>query len=484
MTDTRIIIIGSGFAGIGMAIRLKAAGVHDFVILERAADLGGVWRDNSYPGCACDVESHLYEFSFAPNPDWSRRFSPSAEIWAYLRDCAERFGVLPHVRINETVTDATWDDGAARWRVTSTGGAYTASVLVAATGALSEPRLPDLPGIDQFQGPVFHSARWDHGVDLTGKRVAVLGTGASAVQFVPAIQPRVGRLVLFQRTPGWVIPRHDRATPSAAKSLFRRLPVAQRIFRGQIHLYHETLGIGFRHPAVMRVLSQKARRHLRRSVSDPVLRKRLTPDFMPGCKRILLSDDYLPALTRENVEVVSGAATRMTGTGVVGSDGVERPADVIICGTGFQVTEFPFAEWVHGRGGGSLAAAWRPSAVAHLGTTVAGFPNLFIVPGPNTGLGHSSVIMMFEAQIEHVVNAVRHMEAHRVAAVEPRPEVQAAFVAEVDRRMAKTVWMTGGCRSWYLDASGRNSTLWPGTPPQFKRRVERFEPDEYLVRPR
>ena len=484
MTDTRIVIIGSGFAGIGAAIRLKQAGVHDFVILERAADLGGVWRDNSYPGCACDVESHLYEFSFAPNPDWSRRFSPSAEIRAYLRDCADRFGVLPHVRYNETVTDAAWDDGAAKWRVTSTGGVYTASVLVAATGALSEPRLPDLPGIDQFQGPVFHSAQWNHSVDLAGKRVAVLGTGASAVQFVPAIQPRVGRLVLFQRTPGWVIPRHDRATPSAAKSLFRRFPAVQRFFRGQIHLYHETLGIGFRHPAVMRVLSQKARRHLRRSVPDPTLRKRLTPDFMPGCKRILLSDDYLPALTRENVDVVSGAATRFTPTGVIGADGEERPADIVICGTGFQVTEFPFAEWVHGRGGASLAEAWRPSAAAHLGTTVAGFPNLFIVPGPNTGLGHSSVILMFEAQIEHVVNAVRHMDTHRLAAVEPRPEAQAAFVAEVDRRMAKTVWMTGGCRSWYLDASGRNSTLWPGTPPQFRRRVERFEPEEYLTRSR
>ncbi|MBS1242046.1 MAG: FAD-dependent pyridine nucleotide-disulfide oxidoreductase [Gemmatimonadetes bacterium] len=482
MTEHRLIIIGSGFAGIGAAIRLKQAGVHDFVILERAADLGGVWRDNSYPGCACDVESHLYEFAFAPNPDWTRRFSPSAEIRAYLRDCAERFGVTAHVRYDETVADAAWDDGAARWRVTSSGGEYTAGLLVAATGALSEPRLPDLPGIRQFQGPVFHSAQWDHGVDLTGRQVAVLGTGASAVQFIPAVQPRVGRLTVFQRTPGWVIPRHDRATPSSARALFRRFPAAQRIFRSQIDLYHETLGVGFRHPAVMRMLSLKARRHLRKSVPDPVLRQRLTPDFMPGCKRILLSDDYLPALTRPNVEVVSGAATGITPTGVVGSDGVERPADVIICGTGFQVTEFPFARWVHGRDGTTLEEAWRPSAVAHLGTTVAGFPNLFIVPGPNTGLGHSSVIMMFEAQIDHLLDTVRHMDAHRLAAVEPKPEVQAAYVAEVDRQMARTVWVTGGCRSWYLDASGRNSTLWPGTPRQFRRRVERFLPKEYLLR--
>jgi cation diffusion facilitator CzcD-associated flavoprotein CzcO len=482
VTGHRIVIIGSGFAGIGAAIRLKQAGIHDFVILERAGDLGGVWRDNSYPGCACDVESHLYEFSFAPNPDWSRRFSPSAEIWAYLRECAERFGVMPHVRYSETVTDATWDDAAATWRITSSGGQYTASVLVAATGALSEPRLPDLPGIDQFQGPVFHSAQWDHGVDLGGKRVAVLGTGASAVQFVPAIQPEVGRLTVFQRTPGWVIPRHDRATPTTVRAVFRRFPLVQRVFREQINLYHEVLGVGFRRPAVMRVLSRKATRHLRKSVPDPGLRQRLTPDFMPGCKRILLSDDYLPALTRPNVEVVSGAATRITPGGVVGSDGIERQADVIICATGFQVTEFPFARWVRGREGATLEQAWRPSAVAHLGTTVAGFPNLFLIPGPNTGLGHSSVILMFEAQIAHLVDAVRHMKTHGLAAVEPTPEAQAAYVAEVDRRMAGTVWMTGGCRSWYLDESGRNSTLWPGTPPQFRRRVRRFRPEEYLLR--
>ncbi len=484
MTDARIVIIGSGFSGIGVAIRLKQAGIHDFVILERAGDLGGVWRDNSYPGCACDVESHLYEFAFAPNPEWSRRFSPQAEIWQYLRQCAERFGILPHIRYHQTVTGATWDDGAARWTVVTPKARYRAGILIAATGALSEPRLPDIPGIDQFSGPVFHSARWDHSVDLAGRRVAVLGTGASAVQFIPAIQPRVDRLTVFQRTPAWVVPRQDRATPDWARSLFRRVPAAQRFFRARINGYRDMLGVGFRHPMVMRLLLARAKQHLRQSIADPDLRARLTPDFMLGCKRILVSDDYLPALAQPNVEVVSGAATRITRDGVAAADGIERPADVIICSTGFQVTEFPFAEWICGREGLSLADAWRPSAKAHLGTTVSGFPNLFLVPGPNTGLGHSSVILMFEAQFEHIVSAVRYMDAHGVAAVEPRPEAQAAFVAEVDRRMAKTVWVTGGCRSWYLDATGRNSTLWPGTIPQFRRRVERFRPDDYQIRSR
>lgn len=480
--QVRIVIIGSGFSGIGAAIRLKQSGIEDFVILERAGDLGGVWRDNSYPGCACDVESHLYEYSFAPNPDWSRRYSPAAEIWEYLRQCAERFGVTPHIRYRETVADVSWDEAAARWQVTTSSGSYSASLVVAATGALSEPRMPDLPGLDSFTGPVFHSARWDHGVDLTGKRVAVLGTGASAVQFVPAIQPKVGRLIVFQRTPAWVVPRDDHAFSAATRAMFRRFPLVKRALRGRITATREMLGVGFRHPAVMQLTSVIGHRHLRKSVPDPALRARLTPDFLIGCKRVLVSDDYLPALTRPNVEVVSGGAVRVTPRGVVGADGVEREADVIVCGTGFLVTEFTFAHLIRGRDGHTLSEAWGPSPVAHLGTTVAGFPNLFLVPGPNTGLGHSSVLLMFEAQIEHLIDTVRHMDRLQLAAVEPKPEAQAAFVADVDRRMEKTVWLKGGCRSWYLDSTGRNSTLWPGTPRQFRRRVAHFDPGEYALR--
>jgi cation diffusion facilitator CzcD-associated flavoprotein CzcO len=481
-SHVRIAIIGGGFSGIGAAIRLKQSGVEDFVILERAGDLGGVWRDNSYPGCACDVESHLYEFSFAPNPDWSHRYSPAAEIWEYLRRCADQFGVTPHIRYHETVSDVTWDEAGARWRVTTSSGTFTAGLVVAATGALSEPRMPALPGIDSFTGPVFHSARWNHAVDLTGKRVAVIGTGASAVQFVPAIQPKVSRLVLFQRTPAWVVPRDDRAFSERTRALLRRFPVAKRLLRSRINATREMMGVGFRHPAVMRLLSMIGKLHLRRSVPDPWLRARLTPDFLIGCKRILVSDDYLPALTRSNVEIVDGGAARVTPTGVIGADGVERPADVIVCGTGFLVTEFTFARVIRGRDGRTLSDTWGPSPVAHLGTTVAGFPNLLLIPGPNTGLGHSSVLLMFEAQIEHLVDMVRQMERLHLAAVEPQAEVQAAYVADVDRRMQKTVWLQGGCRSWYLDSTGRNSTLWPGTPRQFRRRVARFDPAEYTLR--
>lgn len=477
-----VAIIGSGFSGLGAAIRLRQEGVTDLIVLERAAALGGVWRENRYPGCACDVESHLYEYAFAPNPNWTRRYSPSEEIWTYLEECADRFDVRRLIRFGAEVTRAEWDDAAAVWRISTSVGPYTARVLVCATGALAEPRPPALPGLDAFQGPVFHSARWDHSVNLAGKRVVVLGTGASAVQFIPAIQPQVSRLIVFQRTPAWVVPRRDRPVPDRLKRLFRRMPATQRWLRRFIFAYRELLGIGFRRPWVLRMLSFIATRHRTRQVPDPDLRRRLTPEYGVGCKRILVSDDYYPALGQPNVELVSGAAAAITPTGVVGADGVERPADVIVCGTGFQVTEFLFARWIVGREGRTLSQAWARTATAHLGTTVAGFPNLFLIPGPNTGLGHSSVIMMFEAQIEHLVSAVRHLETPGVLAMEPTADAQAAFVAEVDRRMARTVWVTGGCRSWYLDATGRNSTLWPGSIPEYRRRVRRFRPREYRIR--
>jgi cation diffusion facilitator CzcD-associated flavoprotein CzcO len=476
-----VAIVGSGFAGVLMAIRLRQVGITDFVIFERADDLGGVWRENVYPGCACDVESHLYALKLAPNPEWSRRFSPQAEIWDYLREVARRFEVTQHIRYAEPVEQARWDEAAAHWELTTTRGRCTATHLVAATGALADPRMPDLPGLQTFAGPAFHSAQWDHGVDLQGKRVAVLGTGASAVQFVPAIQPLVSRLTVFQRTPGWVVPRHDRPWSPQLKAVFRNVPALHRTYREWLRLKREFMGISFWHPSVGRVVGHLARHHLSRQVKDPVLRRKLTPDFAVGCKRILVSDDWYLALTRPNVELVAAAAARVTPTGVVGADGVERPADVLICGTGFRVTDFPFAPHVAGRDGLVLSDTWATTATAHAGTTVAGFPNLFVIPGPNTGLGHSSVLMMMEAQVEHVIGALQHLERAGGRALEPRAEAQAAFVAEVDRRMAGTVWVTGGCQSWYLDRGARNSTLWPGTIPQFERRVARFRPEEYQV---
>ncbi|CAN5481088.1 NAD(P)/FAD-dependent oxidoreductase [soil metagenome] len=477
----RIAIVGSGFGGIGTAIRLKQEGIEDFLVFERAEEVGGVWRDNRYPGCACDVQSRLYSFSFAPNSRWSRRYSPQSEIWEYLRWCTREFGIFPHLRFGHEVHGATWEEVEARWRIETSEGSYTAEVLVAAPGALSEPRIPELPGLASFQGRVLHSAQWDEQVELAGRRVAVVGTGASAIQIVPAIQPLVEKLVLFQRTPPWIVPLHDRALSGRVGRWSERLPLLGRRLRSGIYGVRELFGLPFRSPRLARLTERAARRHLRRQISDPALREKLTPDYTMGCKRILLSDDFYPTLTQPNVELVDGGVVEIRPRGVVGADGVERAADVVVFATGFQVTEFPFGERIRGREGRSLAEQWGASPRAHLGTTVAGFPNLFLLQGPNTGLGHSSVILMIEAQIEHLVNALRYMEAHGVRAVEPREEAQEAFVREVDRRMEGTVWTSGGCRSWYLDETGRNSTLWPGSVGSFRRRVAPFRPREYRL---
>jgi cation diffusion facilitator CzcD-associated flavoprotein CzcO len=476
----RLVIVGSGFAGLGAAIRLRQAGIDDFLILERAGSLGGVWRDNVYPGVAVDVESHLYQYSFAPNPGWTERYAPGAEIWEYLERCATEFGVRPHLRFGVEVREARWDAAAAQWVLDTSEGGWTAPVLVSAVGALSAPNLPPIPGLDRFAGPVFHSARWDRQADLRGKRVAVIGTGASAVQIIPAIQPAVDRLVVFQRTAGWVIPRHNRPIGPGARRLFRRFPAAERLLRSRIRLWREMQGMGFRHPWMMRLLQGIGRRHLRRSVRDPALRAALTPAFTIGCKRILISDDYYPALTQPNVTLVAGAAAEVRPHGVVGPGGVEHAADAIVLCTGFEVADFPFSRQVLGRDGRTLAEHWEGSPKAHLGTTVHGFPNFFILQGPNTGLGHTSVLLMQEAQFEHLVNALRYMDRQGVATVEPTEAAQRAFVAQVDRRLQRTIWMQGGCRSWYLDSTGRASALWPGTPGQFHRRVAAFRPGEYL----
>ena len=478
---TRVAIIGSGFGGLGAAIRLRQRGEEDFLIFERAGEVGGTWRDNSYPGCACDVQSHLYSFSFAPNPDWTRSYSPQPEIWDYLRRCARDFGLLPRVRFNHEVRDAAWDEGARVWRVETSQGLYTADVLVMASGALSEPRVPELPGFESFKGKSFHSARWDHSYDLRAKRVAVVGTGASAVQFIPEIQPLVSRLHIFQRTPPWVMPRTERAFTERERRLFRRFPLLQRAERAAIYAFRELFVFGFRHLRASRLIRRVALRHLKSAVADPTLRDKLTPRYDIGCKRILVSNDYLPALTRPNVELVTEPIKEIREHAIVTADGRERVVDAIIFGTGFRVTDQPMAEHVRGRDGVTLAEVWAGSPRAPVGTTVAGFPNLFILLGPNTGLGHTSVVYMIEAQIEHVMKALDYMKRHGVATLEPRAEAQAAYVAEIDRRMGGTVWVTGGCASWYLDRTGRNSTIWPDFTWRFRRRVARLDPSEYLM---
>ncbi len=470
-----IAIVGTGFGGLGAAVRLLQEGFDDLVLFERADDVGGVWRDNRYPGAACDVQSHLYAFSFAPNPGWSRRFAPREEIWRYLRDVAERFGVLPHIRFRHNVQGAMWDAEALHWKLMTSKGYFTADLLVAAPGALAEPRLPKLPGLDTFGGTVVHSSRWDERLDVTGKRVAIVGTGASAVQLVPALQPVAEHLTLFQRTAPWVLPRHDRAL--VERDLLQRWSLLQRLVRATTDRLRTVYGLAFRHPALARLAERLARRHLRRQVADPALRRALTPDYLFGCKRVLLSDDYYPALAQPNATVVPGGAAEVRPGAVVAPDGTEHPADVLVFATGFYILSFVLK--IHNAAGESLAAVWRGVPAAHLGTTVHGFPNLFLIQGPNTGHGYTSVILMIEAQVEHVVNAARHLRRHGLAAAEPTEEAQARFMADVDRLAEGTVWTAGECTSWYQDATGRNSALWPGSAAAFRRRVEPFNPDDY-----
>ncbi len=484
MEHFRIAIVGTGFAGLGTAIRFKQAGIDDFVVLERAGDVGGTWRDNAYPGCQCDVPSHLYSFSFDLNPGWSRTFSGQPEIWAYLRDCAERHGILAHVRFVHELTDAAWEEDEQRWRLTTPRGELTAQVLVAGVGALSEPSIPALPGLESFEGASFHTAEWDPVHDLTGERVAVIGTGASAIQVVPEIQPKVAHLAVFQRTAPWIMPHPDRPLSAREQRAYRRVPGAQRLMRTAIYWARETFVLGFMHPRLMRIPQRIASRHLARQVPDPDLRRRLTPSYTMGCKRVLLSNDYFPALQRDNVAVVTDAIREVRARSIVTADGTEHAADTIVFGTGFHVTDMPAAAHIRGRDG-TLAEEWSEHGMqAHAGTTIAGFPNLFMLLGPNTGTGHNSVVVMIEAQIDYVLACLRAMAERGVASVEVRREAQDAYNARVQSGLRGTVWSTGGCASWYLDSSGRNRTLWPGATWRFRNRIRRFDRASYLARPR
>ena len=476
--DTNIAIVGAGFGGLGAAIALKREGIDDFVILERARDVGGTWRDNSYPGCACDVQSHLYSFSFALNPRWTRYYPRQPEIWEYLRRCADEFGIVPHIRIDHEMRSASWDETTLRWRIETSRGSVSASKLILANGPLSDPVVPRLEGLERFDGRVFHSAQWDHGYDLSGKRVAVVGTGASAIQFIPEIQPTVKTLHVFQRTPPWIIPRFD-PTLKAWQRRLLAIPAVHRLVRGVIYGARELMVLPFRQPALMRRVQRRALRHMHKAIDEPGLREKLTPRYTMGCKRVLLSDDYYPALTHPNVEVVTAGIGEVRARSIVDDEGIERSVDAIILGTGFQATDPPIAKHIRGRDGRTLAAAWAGSPKAYMGTTVASFPNLFILLGPNTGLGHTSVVYMIESQIEHVMKVLRYMRRNRIAALEPRADAQAAFVADVERRMRGTVWVAGGCKSWYLDRTGRNSALWPDFSWRFRRRVARLDPSAY-----
>lgn len=474
-----IAIVGSGFSGLAMAVQLRRAGLDDFVVLERADDVGGTWRDNSYPGCACDVPSHLYSFSFAPNPEWSSTFSPQPEIWAYLRRVARDHGVLPHVRCRTELEGAAWDEHRRRWQLRTSRGLVSARVLVSAAGPLSEPSLPRLAGLTDFKGTVFHSAAWNHQHDLAGERVAVVGTGASSIQFLPRIQPLVGALHLFQRTAPWIMPRRARPISRLERAVYRRFPAAQKFVRTAICWAREAYAIPLLNAGMASITRVLGQANIRRHVADPELRRKLTPDYAPGCKRILISNDYLPALAQPNVEVVTDGIAEVRAHSIVTTDGAEREVDTIIFGTGFHVTDFPMAHRLRGRDGRTLAETWDGSGQAHRGTTVAGFPNLFLLLGPNTGLGHTSVVLMAEAQVDYVIHALRHMDAEKVAAIDVRATAQAEWNRAVQAQMRNTVWVAGGCASWYLDRHGRNTSIWPSFTFRFRSRLRRFDAHNY-----
>ncbi|MEV6574343.1 NAD(P)/FAD-dependent oxidoreductase [Streptomyces sp. NPDC051577] len=479
----RVAVIGSGFGGLGAAVRLRHEGITDFVVLERADSVGGTWRDNNYPGCACDVPSHLYSFSFAPNPDWPRTFSGQPHIRAYLEQVADTFGLRPHIRLNSEVRLMRWDADEVRWEIETSTGNLTADVVVSATGPLSDPKMPEIPGLAEFPGKVFHSARWDHDYDLRGKRVAMIGTGASAIQIVPAIAPDVDRLTLFQRTPPWVMPRTDRAISAFERRLHRQLPFTQAARRGLLWGIRELQVSAFtKRPNQLGLVESLAKANMARSIKDPVLRAKLTPSYRIGCKRILLSSEYYPALARPNVDLVASGLKEIRGSVLVAADGTETEVDAIVFGTGFHVTDMPIADRVVGVDGQTLADAWKDGMKSLRGATAAGFPNWMTIIGPNTGLGNSSMILMIESALNYMADYLRQLDTlGGRTALAARPSAVNAWNRHVQSRMERTVWNTGGCTSWYLDANGLNTTVWPGTTGAFRRETRTVDLAEYEV---
>jgi cation diffusion facilitator CzcD-associated flavoprotein CzcO len=484
-TDYQVIVAGAGFAGIGMAIRLKQSGIHDFVVLEKDTDLGGTWRDNTYPGCACDVPSYFYSFSYEQNPSWSRFFAPQDEIWDYLRHCVDKYGIASHIRYLHEMTGARFSEEAGTWIVEVNGAqSMTCRVLITGLGALHIPSIPALEGLESFQGTAFHSATWDHEHDLTGRRVAVIGTGASSVQLIPQIASQVSQLDVYQRTAPWITPKPDREIGAREQQWYARMPLLQRAIRNTVYWLLEARGAGFViNSSWLRAIELQCRRHIKRQIADPGLRERVTPTFSIGCKRILLSNDYYPTLTQPNVELITAGITKVRSGSVVDAAGVERAVDTVIFGTGFEISGNLTRMKIFGRDGRELNQTWEHKGKgAHLGLTVAGFPNLFLLVGPNTGLAHSSMIFMIERQVEYVLQAMRLAARAEARAVEVREDVQDQYVSRVQSRLRDSVWASG-CRSWYLDENGRNIAIWPSFTTAYWLRTRRLNPADFqLVR--
>jgi cation diffusion facilitator CzcD-associated flavoprotein CzcO len=475
---TRAVIIGTGFSGLGMGIALQRQGV-DFVILEKADEIGGTWRDNSYPGCACDIPSHLYSFSFEPKPDWKHLFSLQPEIWDYLKGVTDKYGLRRYIEFNSLVERAHWDDAEYRWHVfTASGQEYVAQFLISGAGALHIPSVPEIEGLDEFGGAAFHSAQWEHSVDLAGKRVAVIGTGASAIQIVPEIVDTVSEL---QRTPPWVVPRTNEELPLRLRRALENVPGLRLGLRTGIYWAQEALAYGMtKRPNLLKVIELLGKWNIRRNVSDPQLRARLTPSYRAGCKRILNSSTYYQAVADPKTTLITDRMTRITRNGIVTADGTERPVDVIVFATGFHVTDSYTYVQIKGLHGEDLVDRWnREGLAAHRGITIADVPNLFFLLGPNTGLGHNSVVFMIESQIRYVAEAIAAVDEASAQALAPIRAAQDRFNEELQAQLVGSVWNTGGCRSWYLDEHGNNRVLWSGFTWQYWRATRSLKRSEY-----
>ncbi|MCJ2013336.1 flavin-containing monooxygenase [Methylobacterium sp. J-076] len=477
-----VLIVGAGFSGVAMAIRCREEGIGPIAVIEKGAGIGGTWRENTYPGAACDVPSHLYSLSFAPKADWSRLYAKQPEIEAYLRGVAESHGLMPLIRFGTTLRRAVWDEGRALWRAETDRGEVLARAIVSGAGGLHHPALPAIPGRDDFAGPSFHTAAWDHSIDLASRAVGIIGTGASAIQVVPELARSAAHLTVFQRTPPWIMPKNDRAIPPERQARYARHPILRRLERARLFWRLELPAlVGF--TRVSKVTAQAeamARHHLRKAVPDKDLRRKLTPTYRFGCKRVLLSDEYYAAVQQDTVTLETGSIARIVPDGVEMIDGTRHRLDALVYATGFDVVGGSLRTEVVGRGGRRLAEAWADGMQAFQGITVSGFPNYFILLGPNTGIGHNSIIAMIEIQVRHVLDCLKTL-AKGSQAIEVRDPVQTRFVERIRNRMKESIWQAGGCSSWYLDAKGRNTTLWPDSVLAYRRSARRARLSDYRL---
>lgn len=482
-TETPILIIGAGFAGLGMAIQLKRRGRDDFIVIERAGDVGGTWRDNHYPGIACDVPSHLYSYSYLPNPDWTRVFSPGGEIQAYIRKCAEDEGILPHIKFHTDMTESRWDEASKRWIVTTSQGTFSAKIVITGTGHLADGHMPDIPGLDTFTGEVFHSADWNHSVDLEGKRIGVVGSGASAIQIIPEMQKCASEMIVFQRSAPYMIPRPDRAYTAGEIRLCQRDPSVIDDMRSEIFWAGEFNFAQRRNiPRFLNEAKTLALGHLDNHIKDPDLRAKLTPDYEIGCKRLLISNTYYPAISADNTTLEASALASVEGGKAIAASGEAYDVDVLVFATGFEAVRPPFATRIFGTEGISLDDHWDTGMQAYDSIAVSGYPNMFIINGPNTGLGHNSVVYIIEAQVDYILEALDHIDAQGVEIIEVKREAEDAYMEKLDRMAEGTVWLAGGCKSWYVDErSGRLTLVWPDFAHSFRAENGTFHADGYSM---